>query len=83
MVPLSKVLQKYVVFSFPVITNIVQVTDNLIIRGSEMSVRDVYGWFCHRWEDGVFSGLWKNCSQEEARETKVYEDMEVKPVIHR
>lgn len=39
---------------FPVITNIVQVTYSLIIRGREMSVRDVSLCFCHMWEDGIF-----------------------------
>lgn len=71
---------KFVVFIFPVITNIVQMTYNLIIRGSEMFVKYVHLWFCYMWEDGMFLGLWKNCFQEETRERKVFEEIVIKSV---
>lgn len=39
--PQLKVLQKFIVFIFPLVTNIEQVTYNLIISESEMGIKDV------------------------------------------
>ena len=55
--PLRKVLQKFSVFMFPVITNIVEMNYKLIIRGRKKAVRYLSLWFCHRWEDGIISDL--------------------------
>lgn len=52
---------KFVMFLFPVITSVTQVAYNLIVRGSEMSVRDVllsHGgrWTLLRCVEGLLSG---------------------------
>ena len=53
-----------------------QVTYKLIIRGRKKGMRDVLCGFCHMWEDGIFLYLQKTPRGKNARERKVFEDME-------